>query len=112
MPPGPMQCPIQGRKEKSMDKDTARQTIRAHWRQIIPRLTGPAKDKANGEQSWICPFCGHGAHGDGLTFDPTSQDGNSLHCFGCSFHGDIIALYMKLTGTSYTEALSLLAQEI
>lgn len=95
-----------------MDKDTARQTIRAHWRQIIPRLTGPAKDKANGEQSWICPFCGHGAHGDGLTFDPTSQDGNSLHCFGCSFHGDIIDLYMKLTGTSYTEALSLLAQEI
>lgn len=95
-----------------MDKDTARQTIRANWRQIIPRLTGPAKDKANGEQSWICPFCGHGAHGDGLTFDPTSQDGNSLHCFGCSFHGDIIDLYMKLTGTSYTEALSLLAQEI
>lgn len=104
--------PHSGQKGKSMDKNTARQTIRANWRQIIPRLTGPAKDKSNGEQSWICPICGHGTHGDGLTFDPKSPDGNSLHCFGCSFHGDIIDLYMKLTGTSYTEALSLLAQEI
>lgn len=95
-----------------MDKNTARQTIRANWRQIIPRLTGPAKDKANGKQSWICPICGHGTHGDGLTFDPKSPDGNSLHCFGCSFYGDIIDLYMKLTGTSYPEALSILAQEI
>lgn len=104
--------PYPGQKGKIMDKDTARQTIRAHWRQIIPRLAGPAKDKANGEQSWICPFCGHGAHGDGLTFDPKSPDGNSLHCFGCSFHGDIIDLYMKLTDTSYSDALSILAQEI
>lgn len=104
--------PDSGQKGKSMDKNTARQTIRANWRQIIPRLTGPAKDKANGEQSWICPICGHGTHGDGLTFDPTSTDGNSLHCFGCSFYGDIIDLYMKLTGTSYPEALSILAQEI
>ena len=104
--------PYSGQKGKSMDKNTARQTIRANWRQIIPRLTGPAKDKANGEQSWICPICGHGTHGDGLTFDPTSTDGNSLHCFGCSFYGDIIDLYMKLTGTSYPEALSILAQEI
>ena len=104
--------PYSGQKGKSMDKNTARQTIRANWRQIIPRLTGPAKDKANGEQSWICPICGHGTHGDGLTFDPTSTDGNGLHCFGCSFHGDIIDLYMKLTGTSYPEALSILAQEI
>ena len=104
--------PYSGQKGKSMDKNTARQTIRANWRQIIPRLTGPAKDKANGEQSWICPICGHGTHGDGLTFDPTSTDGNSLHCFGCRFHGDIIDLYMKLTDTSYPDALSILAQEI
>lgn len=95
-----------------MDKDTARQTIRANWRQIIARMTEPAKDKVNGEKSWICPFCGHGTHGDGLTFDPTSHDGNGLKCFGCGWNGDIIDLYMKQTDTSYTVALSLLAEEI
>ena len=95
-----------------MDKDTARQTIRANWRQIIARMTEPAKDKVNGETSWICPFCGHGTHGDGLTFDPTSHDGNGLKCFGCGWNGDIIDLYMKQTDTSYTVALSLLAEEI
>ena len=104
--------PHSGQKGKSMDKNTARQTIRANWRQIIPRLTGPAKDKSNGEQSWICPICGHGTHGDGLTFDPTSHDGNGLKCFGCGWNGDIIDLYMKQTDTSYTVALSLLAEEI
>ena len=95
-----------------MDKDTARQTIRANWRQIIARMTELAKDKVNGETSWICPFCGHGTHGDGLTFDPTSHDGNGLKCFGCGWNGDIIDLYMKQTDTSYTVALSLLAEEI
>lgn len=95
-----------------MDKDTARQTIRANWRQIIARMTEPAKDKVNGETSWICPFCGHGTHGDGLTFDPTSHDGNGLKCFGCGWNGDIIDLYMKQTDTSYSDALSILAQEI
>ena len=95
-----------------MDKNTARQTIRSNWRQIIARMTEPAKDKVNGETSWICPFCGHGTHGDGLTFDPTSHDGNGLKCFGCGWNGDIIDLYMKQTDTSYPDALSLLAEEV
>lgn len=95
-----------------MDRESARQAVRANWRQIIPRLTGPAKDRVNGETSWICPFCGHGSHGDGLTFAPQSRDGNGLKCFGCGWSGDIIDLYMKLTGQGHSEALSLLAQEI
>lgn len=95
-----------------MDRDSARQAVRANWRQIIPRLTGPAKDRVNGETSWVCPFCGHGSHGDGLTFAPQSRDGNGLKCFGCGWSGDIIDLYMKLTGQGHGEALSILAQEI
>lgn len=78
------------------DKETARQTIRASWREIMPHLTAPAKVKANGETSWICPLCGHGKSGDGLTRNPQSKDGNGLKCFGCEFSGDIIDLYMQI----------------
>lgn len=95
-----------------MDKDTARQAVRSNWRRIITRITSPAKERVNGETSWICPICGHGTHGDGLTFDPRSKDGNGLKCFGCGWSGDIIDLYMKQTGQDYGTALSLLAQEI
>lgn len=93
-------------------KETARQTIRANWRILIRQITSPAKTKVNGETSWICPLCGHGTHGDGLTFDPTSQDGNSLKCFGCGWHGDIIDLYRKQTGKDYGETLAQLAEAV
>lgn len=92
-----------------MDFETAKQEIRNRWREIIPRYLEPAKRKANGETSWICPFCGHGKNGDGLTFDPKSRDGNSLHCFGGDFYGDIIDLYGKMTGASYASAVRDLA---
>lgn len=95
-----------------MTKEEARRAVRASWRPILQRMAALAKEKVNGEASYICPLCGHGAHGDGLTFDPTSPDGNSLHCFGCSFHGDIIDLYQAVNGVEYGEALSLLAAEI
>lgn len=95
-----------------MTKEEARRVVRASWRPILQRMAALAKEKVNGEASYICPLCGHGSHGDGLTFDPTSPDGNSLHCFGCSFHGDIIDLYQAVNGVEYGEALSLLAAEI
>ncbi len=95
-----------------MDRETARQTIREHWREIIPNLTGTAKSKANGNTSYICPLCGHGTHGDGLTCNPQSKDGNGLKCFGCDFAGDIIDLYEQANGTGYNETLSLLANMI
>jgi len=93
-------------------KDEARQEIRAHWREILPTMTGPARQKVNGETSYICPLCGHGAHGDGLTYDPQSADRNGLHCFGCQFSGDIIDLYQQRYSTDYNEALQELAASI
>lgn len=76
-------------------------------------MTAPAKERVNGETSYICPICGHGTHGDGLTRNPRSADGNGLKCFGsCGFSGDIIDLYQKQTGADYNTAFSLLAQEI
>lgn len=96
-----------------MDRETARQEIRRNWRQLIPGIAaGEAKTKVNGETSYICPLCGHGAHGDGMTMNPRSVDGNGLKCFGCNFSGDIIDLYQQTTGADYNTALSLLAQEI
>ena len=92
-----------------MDREKAKQQIRASWRSIIPTMTAPAKTKVNGETSWICPLCGHGAHGDGLTLNPQSKDGLGLKCFGCDFAGDIIDLYQRTTGADYNTALISLA---
>ena len=92
-----------------MDRETARQEIRREWRQLIPFIAQPAKTRVNGETSWICPICGHGKSGDGLTFDPTSRDGNGLKCFGCGFSGDIIDLYQQTTGADHNTAFSSLA---
>ena len=95
-----------------MTREDARQEIRSEWRRIIPGITGEAKQKVNGEASYICPICGHGTHGDGLCRNPRSADGNGLHCFGCGFSGDIIDLYQTTTGADYNTALSLLADEL
>lgn len=86
-------------------RDEARQEIRRRWREIIPELARPAKKGVNHEQSYVCPMCGHGKGGDGLTFDPKSAGGETLKCFGCGFSGDIIALYMEARGVDYNEAL-------
>ena len=94
-----------------MDRDSARQEIRSRWREILPTMTAPARQRVNGETSYICPMCGHGEHGDGLTFDPKSRDRNTLHCFGCGFSGDIIDLYKSLNHCDHNTAFSLLAQE-
>jgi len=94
------------------DRETARKEIRSRWREIIPTLTAPAKQKMNGETSWICPLCGHGKGGDGLTRNPRSEDGHGLKCFACGFGGDIIDLYQKATGADYNKALLDLAQKI
>lgn len=92
-----------------MDRETARQEIRRNWRSLIAGLTTPAQQKVNGETSWICPICGHGAHGDGLTRNPQSKDGSGLKCFGCGFAGDILDLYQKAKGIDHNTALQELA---
>lgn len=79
--------------------------VRLNWRQLLPILLSPAKKPVNGEMSFICPFCSHGAHGDGLTFDPNVA--GRLHCFGpCGWSGDVIDLYQALRGCSFKEAIS------
>ena len=89
-----------------MTRENARQEIRSRWRDIITEYTEPARDNVNGETSYICPICGHGKGGDGLTYNPRSKDGNGLKCFGCNFTGDIIALIREHTGVDYNTALN------
>lgn len=96
-----------------MEREAARQEIRRNWRQLITGIAhGEAKTRVNGETSYICPMCGHGAHGDGMTRNPQSADGNGLKCFGCGFSGDIIDLYQTTTGADYNTALQTLAAEL
>lgn len=94
-----------------MTREDARETIRREWRQILAGMTGKAQEKVNGEDSYICPLCGHGTHGDGLTYDPQSRDRNGLKCFGCGFSGDIIDLYQQHNGIDFNTALKALAIE-
>ena len=95
-----------------MDREHARQEIRREWRRLITFIAEPAKARVNGETSWICPICGHGKGGDGLTFDPTSRDGNGLKCFGCGFAGDIIDLYQQTNGAEFSTVFSSLAAQL
>ena len=96
-----------------MDREQARQEIRSKWRYILEGMTSPAKRRMNGDISYICPLCGHGKNGDGLTLNIKSKREGALKCFGgCSFSGDIIDLYMQKTGADYNTALSLLADDI
>jgi len=95
-----------------MNRDAAREEVRSSWRRILPTFTGKAKLQANGEDSYICPICGHGQNGDGLTYNPDSRDRNGLKCFGCGFAGDIIDLYQNVNGIDYNTALKALSAEI
>lgn len=97
-----------------MNREYAKQEIRRRWREIMPGITEQATGKLNGEKSWVCPLCGSGSgpHGTGITRNPKSRDGNSLHCFGCNYSGDVIDLYQKVKDCTYQEAFSLLANSL
>ena len=88
-----------------MERERALKEVKSHWRDIIGFYAPKAKEKVNGESSYICPFCGHGTHGDGLTRNPQSKDKSGLKCFGCDFSGDIIDLIAKVTGKDFNSAL-------
>lgn len=94
------------------ERGTARQIIRERWREQIPTITKPAKTRVNGETSWICPFCGHGTNGDGLTVNPKSKDGNGLKCMGCGFSGDMLDLYQQHYHCDYNMALQMGAEAL
>lgn len=87
-----------------MERTRAIQEIRARGLEVLQWIAPPAKDKVNGKTSYICPICGHGTNGDGLTENPQSRDGHGLKCFGCGFAGDIIDLIMQ-GGKDFNAAL-------
>lgn len=87
--------------------------IREQWETVLQGMTQPARSRVNGKTSYVCPICGHGEHGDGLTFNPRSKDKNSLTCFGkCGFKGDIIDLYMQVNGCDFDTAVTLLKDDL
>lgn len=91
-----------------MNRDEAKQAIRARWREILPAITPQAKKRVNGEPSFICPICGNGsgASGDGLAFNPRSKDGVGLKCFKCGFSGDVLELYQQARNVDFPTALN------
>lgn len=95
-----------------MDRETARQYIREHWRDYAKANLAPAAQKVNGEESFVCPFCGHGSNGDGLTFNPQSKDRNGLKCFGCGWAGDVFDLYAAQNGTDFKTTLTELSSQM
>ena len=100
--------------QEDMTREEARTQIRDNTDTILMQWTGPAKRKVNGKTSYICPICGHGKSGDGLTFTKgkNATDPHSLKCFGCSFVGDIIRLHMQAEGTDYNTTLTELSKQI
>lgn len=90
-----------------MEREQARQEIRANWRRIITSYTGTARQRVSGKETYICPFCGHGTHGDGIKDNPKSADGYGMKCFGggCTFSGDILDFIQRVRGIGYNEAL-------
>lgn len=95
-----------------MDRDTARQEIRDSWETILQGITHRAQENVNGRASYVCPICGHGSHGDGLTINPRSKAPGALKCFGCGFSGDIIDLLQKVNGSDFNTALQTAAAEL
>lgn len=84
-----------------MIREDLKAEILPRWEEILQRITTPAKKRGE----YVCPFCGHGAHGDGLKKNPRSTK-YGLKCFGaCNFSGDILELLQKREGLDFPEAL-------
>lgn len=89
-----------------MEKNRAIQEIKSRGLEVLSCITTPAKNKVNGKTSYVCPICGHGNNGDGLTENPQSKGGHGLKCFGsCGFAGDIIDLIGQMNGKDFNAAL-------
>lgn len=84
-----------------MEYTNIKEEILPRWEEILQRITTPAKK--TGE--YVCPLCGHGAHGDGLKTNPRSKKLGSLKCFGCGFSGDILELLERDRGYGFPKAL-------
>lgn len=99
---------------------TAWDEVKNRTREILPALGLPeAKQRANGEVSYICPCCGHGSNGDGLTIIPIGKtfnaygrrwvsNGRTIKCFNaaCPFKsGSVIDLVAQWKDITAEEAL-------
>lgn len=73
-----------------------------------PDFLNQAKQKVNGQPTYICPVCGNGKgkDGDGIALNVNSKsDFPHWHCFGCGLEADILELWMKHNQISdYAEA--------
>ncbi len=95
-----------------MDRETAKQEIRENWEAIIQGITYPARQNVNGQTSYVCPLCGHGEHGDGLTINPRSSRKGALKCFGCGFSGDVLDLLQEVNNCDFNTAFNTAAAEL
>lgn len=95
-----------------MDRTAALTEIRDNWESLLQGITTRAQQNANGRASYVCPICGHGSHGDGLTIYPRSKKPGALHCFGCDFSGDILDLLQQVNSCGFNEALQTAAAEL
>ena len=93
--------------KNEMTRDEARAYIVEHWGDILRAWTGTAKKKIRGNETFICPHCGHGKGGDGITNTITRPD--ILKCFSCDFTGDILQLWENEKHVDYITALNELA---
>ena len=92
-------------REVKMDRESTRQEIR----RLIPCTKYLEKSK-NG--LYCCPFCGSG-HGDHATGAVKYyEDTNTWYCHACRKGGDVIDLYMEITGKDYNTAISELADQL
>lgn len=96
---------IPGRNgKKFMEWNEAKREIRSRWRELYQ----PAQKRGQ----IICPLCGHGTHGDGITENPKADKPGSLKCFSCGFSGDVIDLIQKQTGADFNTAIEAAATEL
>ena len=79
-----------------MDRETARENIRARLKEYVERVT-ERSSKAGGNM-YICPLCGSGSgsHGTGAF----SITGDKWKCFSCGKGGDIFDLIGELEHTA------------
>lgn len=77
--------------------------IKENSYRILDSKLEKAKKEVNHHTSYVCPICGHGKHGDGLTVIPNT---NTLKCFSCNFTGSVIDLFMKSENKNFLEVVT------
>lgn len=91
-----------------MKRDAAKIFLKGKYAEYLQ----PARTRANGKPTYICPLCqnGTGENGDGMAVDPKG-DGTQLKCFKCGFYGDLIDLYKAEHDCTFNEAIDGLCEQ-